>query len=120
MNDQNDFDFTPASRNTDPATSHQAEKQFTILGQRATRCRQVLGLICINPGATTGELARLMHLAYPDMPIASAVESPHKRVKDLESKGLVRRYGARVCRDTGRERLTWHATQLGQEVNLET
>ena len=104
--------YQPASRNTDPNTSHKAEREFT-LGDRAVRCRQVLQLIVDSPGATCGELARYMHSKYPELPIASAVESPHKRVADLEGYGLVRRGDTRRCLDSGRERITWYPTDKG-------
>ena len=104
--------FNPASRNTDPYTSHKAEREHT-LGPRAVRCRQVLQLICDSPGSTAGELARYMHSKFPELPIAAAVESPHKRVTDLENFGLVRRGAPRQCLDSGRERITWYPTQKG-------
>ena len=103
----------PASRATDPDTSKRAETVHGILGKRAERQRQVLQLIVDSPGATTGELARYMHSKFPDLPIAVAVESPHKRVSDLEDKGLVRRGPERRCRDSGYDRLTWWATPIG-------
>jgi len=99
--------------NTDPITTHLAEEKFTILGKRAHRCRQVLQLIVDMPGSTTGELARQMVTKHPELPIACAVESPHKRVTDLEVKGLVARGETRECRDSGNIRLTWHATEAG-------
>ena len=105
--------FQPATRNTDPITSHIAEATFTALGKRAHRCRQVLQLIVDSPGATTGELSRYMHTNHPELPISCAVESPHKRVTDLEEKGLVRRGGIRKCRDSGNLRITWYATAGG-------
>jgi DNA-binding HxlR family transcriptional regulator len=110
----NQFDrFQPVSRNQDPETSHQAELELTVLGKRAVRCRQVLRLIADNNGSTTGELARYMHHKHPELPIACSVESPHKRVSDLEEKGLVRRGESRVCLDSGRERIAWYVTDLG-------
>ena len=76
----NQFDIfsNPASRSTDPHTSHKAEEEFTILGKRAERCRQVLQLVAQYPGSTTGELARYMHRDYPHIPIASAVALAQK------------------------------------------
>lgn len=108
--------FPPATRHADPETSHKAEAEFTALGKRAERSRQVLDCIRWHPWSTTGELARIMHKRYPQLPIASAVESPHKRVADLEAKGLVKRGAKRVCRDTGRERLTWYITEHGRRT----
>jgi len=115
---QFDIFSNPGTRNTDPGTSHKAEHQFTVLGKRAVRCRQVLKLIYDHPGSTTGELARFMVAEYPGLPIACAVESPHKRVADLEEKCLVARGNPRTCLDTGRERIVWHITHLGvRELN---
>jgi hypothetical protein len=103
---------SPIARTTDPQTSHQAAAQHT-LGKRAIRQRQVLNLICRVPGQTSGELARAMHSAHPELPIAVAVESPHKRLADLEQKGLVEKGRTRPCRDSGYDRITWYPTLTG-------
>ena len=105
--------WLPASRKNDPVTSHKSEAAIS-LGPRAVRSRQVLELVAKYPNCTTGELARFMHHDHPELPIASAVESPHKRVSDLEAIGLVDRGGIRKCSDTGRERLTWSITRKGE------
>ena len=105
--------FSPASRRTDPATSHTAEAKHTVLGKRAERMRQVLCLIIDSPGATTGELSRYMHSKHPELPLRTVAESPHKRVADLEDRGLVRRGGKRICLDSGYDCLTWYPTQAG-------
>jgi hypothetical protein len=100
--------FSPASRNSDPITSHKAEGIIN-LGARAVRMAQVLELIKGHPGATTGELSRHMLSDHPELPVRVAVESPHKRTKDLEDKGLVVRGYIRKCRDSGRDCITWWA-----------
>jgi hypothetical protein len=113
------MDFMPASRTTDPETSHEAERLHTILGKRSVRCRQVLTLVALHPGSTTGEMSRQMVWKFPDLPIATAVEAPHKRVVDLEAKGLVRRGNPRKCKETGSERLTWWLTTTGYGLTRE-
>ena len=108
---QLDFN-TPVSRNTDPATSHDAEAKQ--LGKRAVRARQVLGLINKYPARTTGELARHMLRDYPELSITVCAETPHKRAADLEAKGLVAKGMPWKCTDTGYERLTWYITDAGR------
>lgn len=98
--------FPPASRSTDPATSHMAEAKMNA-GPRAVRMNQVLELIRKYPGCTAGELSRHMFKDHPELPITVSAETPHKRTTDLESKGLIYRGGIRKCLDSGRDRLTW-------------
>ena len=105
--------FSPASRRTDPLTSHSAEEKHTILGKRAERMRQVLQLIVDSPGSTTGELSRYMHTKHPDLPMRTVAESPHKRVTDLMDRGLVSRGTKLRCLDSGYECYTWYPTQSG-------
>ena len=99
-------DSPPIARNTDPQTSHKAAERHT-LGKRAIRQQQVFDLVSSYPGKTSGELSRLMVQSYPELPIRSAVESPHKRLSDLEEKGLVVRGRERKCSDSGFQAITW-------------
>ena len=106
----------PIARATDPQTSHAAAERHT-LSKRAERQRQVLDLVCRFPNRTSGELSRLMAKLYSHLPIRTAVESPHKRLSDLEDKGLVEKGASRKCTDSGYEAVTWHATAAGVVEN---
>lgn len=105
---------SPGYRSTDPDSSKSADSEHRRLGKRATRSAQVLGLISRHPGSTCGELSRYMHDEWPDLPISTAVETPHKRVTNLEELGLIRRGDSRECMDSGRVRITWYATKAGE------
>ena len=101
----------PISRRSDPETSHLAEIQHTLT-KRAERQRQVLNMVEKYPHNTSGEYSRIMLKLYPDLPVRTAVESPHKRLRDLETKGLVTKSGRRMCRDShylcNIYAITWH------------
>ena len=108
-----------ASRNTDPETSHKAERTHT-LGKRAERARQVLRLVDRFPNRTSGELSAEWYelsqnkydFEYTEG-IRICAETPHKRLPDLEQMGLVERGATRKCSDSGMECVTWHATAAG-------
>ena len=90
------------ARKTDPVSSHIGARN-KLSGRR----QQVLDLVKAHPGATSGELSRHMLRRYPDLPIRTCAETPHKRLPELESLGLVRRGGMRKCKDSGNQALTW-------------
>lgn len=114
MNQTSIFD-PPISRRTDPQTSRNAEVRFTLTN-RALRQRQVLSMVNRYPDCTSGEYSRAMIKLYPELPIRTAVESPHKRLADLETKGLVVKSGKRMCRDSRYECHTYACTQLGKDA----
>ena len=102
-----------AYRKSDPSTSRVAMEKMIREGKLGERLAQVHRVVALNPGKTSGELSRLMHMLYPSLAISVAVESPHKRLPELERQGLVRRGEMRECQDTGNTRLTWYPTDLG-------
>lgn len=105
-----------ASRNTDPQTSHKAERKHTELGKRAVRARQVLELVCMYPGHTSGELSVKMW-ERGSLPFKVCAETPHKRLPELWSLGLVTHGDDRKCRDSGNLCQAWYPTAKGEREN---
>jgi len=105
-------------RITDPVTSRIAMQRMIDSGRLGERQGQVHRLVNLygNEGITAGELSRAMHAEYPTMAISVAVESPHKRLKELETKGFVRRGEIRTCKDSGNQRIAWYPTEHGVAV----
>ncbi len=91
--------WLPASRNSDPASSHLAETEITTSGRRKNQCDQILKMVRTHDGETARELASHDHdldrYAYS------------RRLPDLESHGLVTRGEMRKCRVGGRLSVTW-------------
>ena len=102
-------------RPLDPLTSKIAYERMVESGALGERMAQVLYLVSQNDGATHGELARDMYSEYGRvLPISACVESPHKRLPELERKGFVRRGEHRMCKDSKNTKQTWWITDLGR------
>ncbi len=101
----------PMARRTDPVTSHLAAAIHTI-DKLSERRQQVYYLVLANPRSTSGELSRLMHKQYPDLSIRTAVETPHKRLPELEKLGLIERSETRKCKDSNYQAITWVAKPI--------
>ena len=99
---QLDIDYRPARR-TDPLSSHLGARNEKLSRRR----QQVLDLVKANRGSTSGELSRNMLQRHPDLPIRTRADTPHKRLPELESLGLVKRGTMRKCKDSGNQALTW-------------
>ena len=99
---QLDINYRPARR-TDPVSSHLGARNEKLSRRR----QQVLDLVKANRGSTSGELSRNMLQRHPDLPIRTCAETPHKRLPELESLGLVKRGTMRKCKDSGNQALTW-------------
>lgn len=93
------WDFSPASRPSDPSTSHLAEAEITGDGSRARMMRKALELVRTHPGCTANELDQLA---------GSKDGSIRKRLTDLEKAGLVRTGEVRKSRVTGKLNQTWY------------
>ena len=102
----------PISRKADPNTSKIAEARQN-LGPRAKRQREVLSLVRRYPRLTHGEYARKFVAENPRLAIATAADTPGKRLPDLIHKGLIRRVAQRKCTDSGYECWTYEATATG-------
>ena len=112
MNQQLSFLDPPISRRNDPDTSKAAEARQN-LGPRARRPKQILSLVRRHPRRTSGEYARIFVRENPGEPIKVAAETPHKRISDLDKKGLVETCGKRECTDSGYVCYIWQATAAG-------
>ena len=89
---------TPASRTTDPASSHLAEQEHNASGNRQRQQQIVLELVKRYPNRTTMELAVLSHRCRYMI---------GRRVSELESAGLIHRTGSRVCSISNRTATIW-------------
>jgi CRP-like cAMP-binding protein len=92
------FEFKPAYRRTDPATSRLAAERITISGRRKTQAQAVLDAVRNHPGLTAVELAN-----------ASGIEryAVSRRLPELESNGLIVRGPARMCSIRNAMMTTW-------------
>lgn len=86
---------TPASRATDPETSHQAELQFTESGERSKQQSEVYQMVRRNQGCTSKEIAQREGV---DRYMVA------KRLPELEKAGYVFRGQARPCQAAGSKR----------------
>lgn len=91
------------SYRNDDFTSKLAMERMIAEGRLSERRAQVMYLVTKYPGRTSAEYSRLMHKAFPELPIRSAVESPHKRLPELRELGFVRKAGIRKCLESGEE-----------------
>lgn len=89
----------PLSRRTDPETSFEAAKRLKKSGHWSGQKRAVFQALRQNNGSTSAELAKAMG---EDRYI------PSRRLKELESLGLVRRGMIRMCTVCGNRCLTWY------------
>ncbi len=92
---------TPAARNTDPETSHEAAEHVTASGTRAQQQAQTIAAIRAFPGRTMQELAELT--GYCRFMLG-------RRVSECETAGAVRRMPKRKCAVTGRSAEPWEPT----------
>lgn len=90
--------LTPAARNSDPETSHEAAEHVTRSGLRSHQQRQVFAAVREWPGLTSAELAQRMSM------------NRHAVARRLpELRGVYVENGdARECTVTHRRALTWH------------
>lgn len=91
-----------ASRQTDPATSHEAERDITASGARAQMAATALRLVRDNPGLTSNELEALVGVSDGRV---------RKRLVELEREGLVRRGPVKVSSVSGKKNQTWYAVE---------
>lgn len=90
--------MTPASRTTDPLSSHLAEQEVTESGARAIQCRKVYSALRRAPGSTSAELAKAFDIDR---------HCVARRLPDLADSGYITRSDQRKCMVTGRLSLTW-------------
>jgi hypothetical protein len=78
-----------------------------------TRQTQTLELVTRNSGLTSGELGTLFAHTFSSVAPNVGVETPHKRLVELERQELVSRGPSRKCRLSGRQAATWNVTGEG-------
>ncbi len=89
----------PASRTTDPETSHEAERHMNDSGKRASHCQLVARWVELMPGSTAGELGELTGLGHHET---------QRRLSDLHNRGRVRRGERRQCNINLTQMMTWY------------
>lgn len=99
---------TPATRRTDPTTSHDAEIRATRSGLRAGHQRAVLDAVRKYPNCTSRELAQRAGLDR---------YAVARRLPELVTAGYVDRGSKRACSVACTPAVTWHPTpkQIGLE-----
>ena len=101
MNQTSLFASTPASRITDPETSHLAEDEINRTGTRAEQQRQTLAALREHPDTTSAELAALADL---DRYMVA------RRLPEL-APVYAQRGEKRTCRKSHRPAITWRAIE---------
>lgn len=95
---------TPASHRNDPASSYEAEAFVNDSGVREKQQHMVYELVKKFPNSTADELAD--HSVLDRYQIG-------RRLKEVETAGLIERGAPRKSIKTGRSGVTWHP-KLGQ------
>lgn len=91
--------LTPASRNTDPYSSHAAEAEINKTGLRSAQHKSVLDLVNRFPGCTSDELAKHGGIDR---------HQTGRRLPELETGGYVYRGPFKRSFVTGRLGISWH------------
>jgi hypothetical protein len=104
--EQLELDY-PLARNTDPVTSHLAERELRRVGEHSRQKSWVLSLVWSRPGSTARELAELTDDFATNHPIV------WRRLPDLEKEGLVIKGPINYRR---RPAVTWYPVRAGAEA----
>ena len=97
---------TPASRASDPRTSHEAEAAHTGSGGRRAQQERTRTAVGLYPGYTSLDLAAVTGL---DRYMLA------RRLPELESAGLVRK-GPPVCSSNGKRAVTWWPVPIQERL----
>lgn len=90
---------TPASRATDPESSHLSAEAHTASGKRAEQQAKTVAAVRAFPGCTMQELAGKTGI---DRYVLG------RRISECETAGLVKRGIKRTCKVTGRIAEPWN------------
>ena len=93
---------TPASRSSDPHTSHEAEEFINQTGIRYSQQREVLAWLKSHPGNTSKELAKISGL---DRYVVA------RRLPEIAPMHA-EKGEARKCAESGRQAVTWYAKEI--------
>ena len=100
--------LTPASRATDPETSHIAEEIMNRCGKRAHQQRIIIQYLAVHPDSTAAELAN----AIPNDKLDHA--AVQRRLSDLCGIA-VEKTGRRACRVKGTLMTTWNVKESAND-----
>lgn len=98
-----------AARNSDPISSHLADKALTVSGQRAFQQQTTASAVKRYPGKTSRELSVLLKLDRHML---------GRRLSECEEEKLVRRGAMRRCATSGRLSLTWWPPEVAEQLSL--
>lgn len=101
--------LTPASRASDPATSHMAEQHINSTGARAFNQHLAHAAVKAHPGHTSLELSQLARCCRFGLA---------KRLPECETAGLVRKGATKQCDVSGRRAVTWWPIEPGDQFEL--
>ncbi len=90
--------FPPATRNTDPRTSFDAEKNHEQSGRRETHMEMVIRAVKNFPNKTAVEIAELVLLDRHET---------SRRLADAKNKGLLTASNPRKCSIKGTNMMCW-------------
>ena len=76
----NVIDMRPSARNSDPITSHMADKEITLDGTKEKQLKQVYEAVKRFPGCTSREIANMAGL---DRHLVGRRLSEHPKIKKL-------------------------------------
>ena len=91
--------LAPAARNSDPETSHLAEKEITTSGKRGAQMMLVVEKVKTLIGFTSAELAKATGL---DRYMVA------RRLSDARGLDFVMNGDSRKCDVTGKKAMTWY------------
>jgi len=98
---QQEIDYTPATRNTDPRTSLDAER----MTDRTAGAYRAQELVRLWPNCTSGEIVQRCVDEY-GWKVCRA-NTIGKRLSDAERVGLIVSIGTRKCAESGRSARIW-------------
>lgn len=104
----NMFAPPPASRSTDPVTSHAAEAQVNRNGSRRSQIERVVKLVGLFPGRTCQELAQLAPRA--DVQITERQLS--RRLSDAHAENRIIAGQPRKCSISGAHARPWTVADI--------
>lgn len=95
--------FSPASRRTDPKSSHSAERGVNQSGSREIQQKLIYDYVQSWPGRTSLEMTERLDLDRYQIA---------RRLADLKNAGLVYQGASRKCRIGGRDSVTWWPVRI--------
>lgn len=118
---------TPATKNTDPDTSKEAEQSITASGIRAQQRRIVHLLVEIWPESTSAELAKyaqehgwtVAEHIYEHNPTEQEIKRCQldrwqiaRRLPEVQATGFIAKCQSRTCKVNGNRCVTWEPARV--------